>query len=213
MRLPWLLAGLLIGMACILFSPLAERTLSIMDFIDNQVTEKFVAFEKGQDATLVHEALDLIEAAERNVPVGDTVARKQAIARRLQFFAALDRNIDPQWDANALPVKGATPPLTHGIVYSSGEVDPTTIPDLSVRAKYEQALKTSKDYAKRYDIQLQLRQIDDRAVRFVKLFLSEKYTQSLADQQEFEELLASSCVSAARKKQLRSFMPTSAQDR
>ena len=174
-----------------------------MDLTDKQVAEKFAAFEKNQDPAPVHEALNLIEAAERDVPVDDTAARKQAFSRRLRFFAALDRNIDPKWDPKNVPVKGATPPLTHGIVYPSGEVDPATIPDPAVRAEYERALKASKDYEKWYDVQFQLRRIEERAMRFVELLLAEKYTNSEGDRQELEELLAASPVNDLRKERLR----------
>jgi hypothetical protein len=178
-----------------------------MNITDKQLAEKFAAFEKEQDPRLVHEALDLIEAAERDVPADDTAARKQALSRRLRFCAALDRNIDPQWDSKNLPVKGATPPVTHGIVYSSGEVDPATIPDPDVRAEYVQALKASKNYEKWYDVQFQLRRIDERAMRFVERLLADRYTGSPADRQEFEELLAGSPISQLRKEGLRALMP------
>lgn len=178
-----------------------------MDLTDKQVTEKFAAFEKNQDPTLVHEALDLIEAAERDVPFDDTAARKQALSRRLRFFAALDRNIDPKWDSKNVPVKGTAPPLTQGIVYSSGEVDPATITDPAVRAEYERALKASKDYEKWYDVQFQLRGIDERAMRFVERLLADRYTNSEKDRQEFEELLSASRINDSRKKRLRSFFP------
>ena len=201
------LVGSLIGTACLFVSPLVEQTLSIMDFTEQQVTEKLAAFEKEQDTTLVYEALDLIEAAERYVPVGDKAARKQAILRRLRFFAALDRNIDPEWDSSKLPVRGATPPLTHGIVYPSGEVDPSTISDPAVRSEYEQALRVSRDYEKWYDIQLELRRIDERAMRFVEQFLVERYTNSEEDRQEFEDLLAASSLNELRKTRLRDLMP------
>ena len=155
-----------------------------MNITDKQVVEKFASFEKEQDITLVHEALDLIEAAEREVPADDRAASKQVLLRRLRFFAALDRNIDLQWDSKNMPVKGVTPPLTHGIVYPSGEVDPATIPDPVVRAEYKRALQASKDYEKWYDVQFQLRRIDERAMRFVELFLAERYIDSPADRQE-----------------------------
>lgn len=145
----------------------------------------------------------MIEAAEAQMPIGGAAARKVAVSRRLGFFAALDRSIDPMWDPEDVPVKGVAPPVSHGGVYGSGEIDPATIPDPSVRAEYERALKASKDYEKRYDIQFQLRRIDERAVRFVERLLAERYTDSPADRGELEELLASSSVSDARKKQLR----------
>jgi len=183
-----------------------------IDLTDRQMTEKLAAFEKDQNPTLVYEVLDLIEAAERNVPLGDTASRKQAFSRRLRFFAALDRNIDPKWDSKKVPVKGATPPLTRGIVYPSGEVDPSTIRDPAERAKYERELKASKDYEKRYDVQFQLRQIDERAMRFVERLLAERYTESLADRQEFDHLLAASSVSETRKDRLRALIPEHARE-
>ena len=106
-----------------------------------------------------------------------------------------------------MPVKGTPPPVTHGIVYSSGEVDPSTIPDPAVRAEYERALKASKEYETWYDVQFQLRQIDERAMRFVERLLAERYTESLADRQEFDQLLAASSVSEARKDRLRALIP------
>ena len=177
-----------------------------MDLIDKQVTKKFAAFEKEQEPALVYEALETLEAAEHDAPPGDVAARRRVVSRWLRFFAALDRNIDPMWDPKDVPVKGVTPPLSHGVVYGSGEVDPSTIPDPVARAQYEQALKASKDYDKWYRVQLQLQRIDERAMRFVGWLLAERYTDSPADRQEFEELLAASPMNDARKERLRALM-------
>lgn len=179
-----------------------------MNPIDKRVTQKFTAFEKEEDPTLLYEALELIEAAERDVQAWDATARRQAVALRLGFLTALDRHIDPQWDPEDKPVKGAPPPpTTHGVVYPSGEVDPATIPDPAVRARYEQALKESKEYARHYDVQLQLRRIEERAVRFLERLLAERYTDSPEDRQELEDLLAASAVGDAHKQRLRDLMP------
>ena len=178
-----------------------------MDSIDQRVTEKFAEFEKKRDPSLIYEALDSIEAAESGMPVGDAAARKLAVSRRLHFFAALDRNIDPTWDPKKVPVQGVPPPLSHGMVYGSGEVDPATIPDPEVRAQYVRALKANKDDNQRYFVQLQLRRIDERAMRFVERLLADRYTNSEGDNQEFEELLAASPVNEMRKERLRALMP------
>lgn len=183
-----------------------------MNSTDKQMTEKFAAFEKEQDPTLALEALDLIEAAERDVPLDDTAARKAALAQRLRFFAALDRNIDPTWDVNKIPERPATPAETHGVISPFHEVDPSTVSDPVVRAEYERALKASKEYAKWYDVQDQLRRIDERSMRFVELYLSERYTDSPADRSELEELLAATPLSDARKAQLRMLMPGARSD-
>ena len=206
----WILARFLMGAVCISASAWAEGTKhkgSRMDFTDKQVAEKLATFEKEQDPTLLHESLDLIEAAERGISTGDTAARKQAVSRRLHFFEALDRNIDPTWNPEDIPPHGVPPPLSHGAVYGSGEVDPATIPDPVMRAEYERALKASKENEKRYDVQFQLRRISERAMRFVERFLAEKYSNSQADRQELEELLSGAPISDLRKKQLRSFFP------
>jgi hypothetical protein len=44
-------------------------------------------------------------------------------------------------------------------------------------------------------------------MRFVELFLAEKYTHSAADRQEFEALLAASSVNVWRKERLRAIAP------
>ena len=182
--------------------------MSTADLTDQQVTEKLAAFEKEQDPTRLYEAMDLIEAAERELPAGDTVARQQALARRLRFLAALDRNLDPKWDIKNVPVQGAPPPPSHeGIVYATGEVDPSAIRDPVERAEYVRALEASKEYARWYDVQYQLRQIDERAMRIVALLLPAMYSNSAADRQEFEDLLAASPVTESRKDQLRALMP------
>jgi len=179
-----------------------------MDLIDQNVAENFARFEKNHDPTLVHAALETIEAAERNVPIDDKAARRLALSRRLNFFAALARNIDPEWDASDLPVQGVQPPaLKQDVVPSSGEVDPAKIPDPEIRARYVPALKVNKDENQRYFVQTQLRQIEERTTRFVERLLIDRYTNSPADRAELEDLLAGSPLSDVRKEQLRRLFP------
>jgi hypothetical protein len=202
-------ALLLIGAALVsAFTPArqAKQNGSIMDLTDKLVAEKFAAFQNEREPALVQEALEAIEAAEQGVPAGDTEARKRGLALWLFFFAALDRNIDPQWDPKEVPVTGVIPPPSHGIAYPSG-VSPSAIPDPVARAEYEQALKASKDHAERYRVQLLLRRIDERATAAVERLLADTYTNSERDRQEFEELLAASPVNELHKERLRALMP------
>jgi hypothetical protein len=179
-----------------------------MDAIEQQVNEKFAEFEKTRDPVFVYEILDSIEAAESAMPQGDVAARKLAVSRRLRFFAALDHNIDPSWNPKDVPPHGVPPPPGwHGMVYSSGEVDPEKIPDAEVRAKYVEALKANKAAQQHYSVQLQLRRIDERAMRFFERFLIDRYSNTEQDLQEFEGLLAASPVNEMRKQRLRALMP------
>lgn len=177
-----------------------------MDVTDRRVTGRFAAFEKEQDPARVLEALEAVEAAQRDLPDADVAARQRAVSHWLLFFAALDRHIDPQWHQPKVPVKGTAPPPTHGVVFPSGEVDPATIPDPVARAEYERALKTSRDYGAWYGVQFQLRRIEENATRLAELLLAERYTNSEADRLEFERLLAASTVNEQRRERLRALM-------
>jgi hypothetical protein len=177
-----------------------------MDSVDQQVNEKFAEFEEKRDPASVYEALGLIEAAEAPMPLADTAARKVAVSRRLGFFAALDKYIDPTWDSTDVPVQGVLAPMPHGMVYGSGEVDPETIPDPALRAQYVEDLKANKDENRRFFVQSQLRSIDERAMRFFERLLADRYRDSDADRTEFEELLGAAQLSDARKAQLRALV-------
>lgn len=171
--------------------------------VNQEVTEKFAEFGKTQDPAFVHQALDAIEEAEAKMPLDDPAARKLALARRLHFFAELDPYLDPAWNEKNVPPQGVPPPTTVGGVYGSGRIDPNTIPDPKVRAQYVKALEANKQEIQHYFVQMQLRRIDDRAMRFLQLLLSERYSNADKDRQEFEELLASAPISEARKERLR----------
>jgi len=171
------------------------------------LAQKLDALEKEQDPELVYQALENIQAFDRDILTWDATARRQAVSHWLRFLITLDRMIDPKWDAAAKPVEGTVPPSMQGIAYTSGQVDPETIPDPDQRARYVQALKASKDYARWYDLQYQLRHIEKRAMLFVEQILAERFPKSRSGRQELEELLAASPATAARKEWLRSLLP------
>lgn len=174
-----------------------------MDVIDERVKEKFAAFEQTSDPTPVIEALEIVKAAARDVTVEDPAARRTGVSHWLFFLAALERSFDPQFDPEKRPVHGAAPPPGHGIVFPSGDVDPATIPDPAARAEYVRALEASAAYRQRYLAQIQLRRIDEDAVRSLELLVSARYVGSAEDRQELESLLAASPVDESRKARIR----------
>jgi len=178
--------------------------MSTLAAAEKQLLEKFAAFAEKQDLTLVHEALELVEAVERDVPLGDSAARQAALSLRLTFMAELERNIDPKWDSSKTPVRGATPPTTMaGIVYATGEVDPSTIVNPDERAKYERELKASKDYERWYHLQYDLRRIDEQSIRFMEVWLAQHYRNFEADRRELDQVIETSRLSEVRKEQMR----------
>lgn len=174
-----------------------------MDVTDQRVLEKFSGFERKRDPALVIEALEAVEAVQRNVQAGDAAAHARVLSNWLQFFAALDRHLDPTWDPKKVPVKGAAPPPVHGVVFPSGEVDPSTIPDPAARAEYVKALKASADYREWFGVQLQLRRVDERAMRVLEQLFVQARRNSEEDERQLEQLLAASPVDQSRKERIR----------
>jgi len=198
-----LFVGSLVAARCVS----AERTVTMMNQADRRVAEEFAGFEKDHDVASVHRALEMVEAATRDAAAGNTAAVERAMSLWLHFFATLDRAIDPRWDVRDVPVRGAPPPPSHGNVYPSGEVDPRSIADPAARARYEQALKASEDYRRWYNVQFQLRRIEEDAMRLIGRMLAARYKGSDEDKRELERLLSGSLVDDLRKERIRALMP------
>lgn len=170
-----------------------------MDATDEQIEEKFASFSREQDSRWIYEALEILEANERILPFGDKAGRQRAIARRLRFFAHLDRLIDPDWDAGKLPPQGVPPPISNVPVFSSGEIDPADIPDAEMRARYERSLRDNKDELRRYSVQDELRRLDADAM----LFTDRLIVDAGLSREELDDLLAASTANESRKERLR----------
>jgi len=202
----WVFAGLITAIpqaAALTSAQPAGWTEDGMDAINQQVTAYFSQFRKAQDPMLALKALETIEAAVRDKPIGDVAAFQQAVARWLNFFKLLDRFIDPNWDSRHAPPMGVPPPRHHGMVRGSGEVDPETIPDPKVRAQYVLDLQANNEAHHHFFTQLQLRRTDERAMRFLKPLLMYGFAGAEGGRQIFEAMLAASPVNAERKKRLR----------
>jgi hypothetical protein len=142
--------------------------------LEEGLAEKFAAFDGEQDPARVYEALDLVMAATRDVPVTNVEERDRALRLWLTFLAAVDRRIDRDWTPEDIMVHGVPPPSPHGVVYPSAEVDPATIPDPSARAAYEQALAANRERRRQYGVQMQLRRIEEQARRLVEQLQTER---------------------------------------
>lgn len=169
---------------------------------ESQVAKKFADFERDREPLVIQEAVSLLEGADRT---GDLALREQALSPWLLLLSLLESAIDPTWDVKNAPAQGVAPPPVHEVVFPSGEVDPSTISDAAERAEYERALKANKDALREYDVQLQLRRIEEGAIGSVERLLAERYGSSEHDRRELEGLLARSNLSEARREQLRTF--------
>jgi hypothetical protein len=176
-----------------------------MDPTEQQIAELFAAFEKDRDIRHIHRALEEVETAQRHTMPEDTQTCKQVLSLSLSFLTRLDSSIDPDWDPKqSPPLRKAPPPPVPGLVVnSSGTVDPAAISDPEIRDRYEKELKAIKDNRQHYNVQRELHLITQRATDNLRLLAENCFTGSSAARKEFEESLATSPLSDARKKSLR----------
>jgi len=210
LKLVWMISALLsIGETGPSLSVLAQgkERQTTMEALEKKIQQKFSEFSKQQDPGLIHQALDLVEAAQRDAEPSHAASCRGALLASLTFLAELDRHIDPAWDQATDPVRGVPPPVSGVRVYGTGEIDPADIPDPALRARYIKDLKANKDYRAYYNVQFRLRRIDERAMRFVGLMLAARYKGSDEDKRELERLLSGSLVDDLRKERIRALMP------
>ena len=93
-------------------------------------------------------------------------------AARVKLWLALveivDSHIDPDWSASEPPAQGVSPPPGHsGVIFPSGEVDPSSIDDAAERADYEASVIRSRQALEEFTRQGELRRIALQALQMV----------------------------------------------
>lgn len=172
---------------------------------DETVAARFAAFARTPDPTLLYQALDAIEDAERADLAAPAPDDETAFARWLRFFAALDTLLDAAFDPADVPPRGVPPPPSHrGIVRgNTGEVDPADIAEPAERRAYVQALQAAKARHESFLVQLQLQRLDQRATAAAGRSWAARLARAPARWPAFERLLAAAPLAEARRHRLR----------
>jgi len=180
------------------------RTLGVVMYpIEKKIADGFAAFETEQDPQLLYVALNEIEDVQRYAVPEHRDACRRGLSLLLSFMAELEPHIDAKWERKKVPPLGVPLPVPDLPVYGTGEVDPAAIADPAIRARYEQELKTNRENWVRYNVQFQLRGVEERAVDDLKLFAERCFAGSSANRQEYEQLLNTSSLSDRLKKKFR----------
>ena len=77
------------------------------------------------------------------------------------------------------------------------------IKDAKLREQYEKTIKANDDKATRYNLQVELRQLDARWSLLVPIYVRSKYTSKPEDVKEVSDLLDKLLSSSERRKQLK----------
>lgn len=120
-----------------------------------------------------------------------TLARKQQIKMWLKLVAALEKNLDPSFNATDFPARRTRPPCT------TKEADPKAY------AEHELAIKKNKEKTKNYNLQTGLRQQELILSRDLEAFIKSSYNNLPNDQNELDGILLESGISDARKQKLK----------
>lgn len=174
------------------------------DRVLREIKDRIARFESTGDPAAVYEALESVSSIARDASAQDTAARARVTASWLAFLTGIDRVLDHAWTQGAAPVRGTTPPPDSGPVSAAGEVDPANIADLAERARYVDALKASKDYAKHYSTQIQLHRIDETAMQGFGEWIATRYPSSDPERASIEAAIASTTADEGRRSRLRS---------
>jgi hypothetical protein len=174
--------------------------------------EKYEAVARNLDTAGASPSLELFEQIGTEInslpeaPKEDPEWRSWR-RERLEFWLKaidlIDRNEDPAFNPNDVPLVNVAPPPAAGLM--SG-VDPRYIKDPKLRQEYEQAIKHEAEKAKRYNLQYGLRQLDTNWTESIRVYIIGQYSAEPKDVREIKTLIDHTISKDSRKEQLRGFI-------
>jgi hypothetical protein len=150
---------------------------------------KLAEFEQKKEPLCLQEAADLLEGidlAKEADAMKRLVLRRETLETWLALVALIDKNLDPNFNAQDLPSVSVAPPLVGNTAYPPG-VDPKAVSNPQARQQYEAALKKNKEHAEQYRIQTWLKRFDESMSPKVERFVRMSYTTVPGDQREVSE--------------------------
>ncbi len=177
----------------------------------NQARKLAEEFKTGLDTELLREAYMALENVDvAREPDSDERARMRSdtLASWLTLLHLLDSHLDPKFDPDDVPSMSVEPPETSdGTQYPPG-ADPALIDDPKARAEYEKAIAANSAKIKHYNLQTQLRRLNDRIPPRVERFIRASYTSAIDDRQELRTAFEKYVTDAKRKAGLWKILPT-----
>jgi hypothetical protein len=164
-------------------------------------TAELAAFEKTKDAAHLDKAILATGRIEISKVTEDSERqelRKDTADQWFQILAAIDGNLDPDFDENDPPPENVIPPRSGDVAYPSS-VNPKSITDPAVRAEYEKMREVNSLQTVRFSLQLRLHRMEPRVTENVDRFVLQYFTDSADDQEELEGLLRGAKLSDARQ--------------
>ena len=165
------------------------------------------AFAKTKDVESVHDAIEKLEDIEVSEMARAQLTRREVLEAWLQVLAAVDGSLDLAFDPADVPGGNLIPPPSGGVGYPAG-VDPKAISDPQARAAYEAALTKNRKKADSYNLQTQLRLLDDQASADVDRFVATCYRSGTpGDRKEIDQACDAVSLSKPRRARILTHLP------
>jgi hypothetical protein len=167
----------------------------------NQIASELSGFETNKSLDQLRKAMQDIRNAKSGID------RRQHAVLWLQVLTAIDNNLDVYYGTRNYVTNGfalsLVPPRdgTNGIQYPAG-IPASYLKDSTARAQYEATLEINREHIATYNFQTNLRFIKQEADFSCRRFLSDDYTSSETDKDEFNEILGHSTLSNPQKLRL-----------
>lgn len=159
-------------------------------------------FEDSADADLLEEAyltLENVLLLEEEDPIVRNQLRKEILHLWLHLIALLDRFLDPHFDPDDVPMRTVKPPPTsEGIKYRPG-TSPSKIKDPTVRDAYEEAIAANNAKIAHYNLQIDLRRLEESIIPLAEAFVHNFYTPAPVDQAELKSAIDATIKDSQRK--------------
>jgi len=167
-----------------------------------EAAAELAQFEKTKELEHFEKAFHAMTHASHPVTgsMSEQIQARQEQGRMwFNILAVLEGSMDPKFNPNNQP--RLTAPAWAMPMFSGGS--PESIEDPKARAVYKKALKKYSEEIKERNFQHRLRQMELGVSFCVNHFVESRYTTSVEDRKEFDQLFRESGVSEARKPMLK----------
>lgn len=175
-----------------------------MSTVKKHINELLDYFEKQNDTDSLIQAQDSIDSLDCPQTASEVDRKTFRIEKLLLLFDVLnhlDKKLKPKFDFDDVPSMCVAPPPESGL--PSG-VDPKSIKDGEMRAKYEKGIAENQLKAAQYNMQVTLYKANESCMQAFKIHIATWYTASREDSGEIATLIDTKVDSTTRKKMLKS---------
>lgn len=177
-----------------------------MPTIQQQIADRLKVFQQTNNFEALSDAVELVESLNASVKqASDERHRIRAEKLKLWFVILnhIDAKLAPDFDPENVPELSVTPPPETGL---PAGVDPGSITNPRLKAKYEEAIKANQKKAEDYRLQKYLRRHEHDIEEQTEAYISTAYSIAEVDVKEVFLSIAEHVTAPRRKAKFEKFV-------